>query len=101
MAQTKELLIIVPGKEVTTESIFHLLVAKTGEVLATHLCSSSHYAMGDLYLRRPNLIEAITNKLGEHEVKFIDETDLDIEEIYHLNKKWYEENTDEEVGLTS
>lgn len=77
-----ELLVIYPGKNVKHDSMgcgFGIYVAKTGECLATHFCSNSGYAQNDLYARRPERIAKWKKIFGEFEVKFIDESGIDIE----------------------
>lgn len=86
----KTLLIIAPGTNVKQDCVFNLLVAETGEHLASHLCSHYRYAKGDLYEDRPERIEEFTKRFGEIEVKFIDETDISEDELLSRNKKWYE-----------
>lgn len=68
---------------------FHLLVAETGEHLASHLCSHYGFAHGDLYGDRPERIEEWTKRFGEMEVKFIDDTDMTEEELLEKNKNWW------------
>jgi hypothetical protein len=89
--EKKTLLVITPGRDVQTDSVFHILVAQTGEHLASHLCSHSGFAYGDLYARRPERIKDWTERFGEIEVKYIDETDITEDELVARNKKWYAE----------
>lgn len=84
----KTLLVIVPGSNSYMGNIFHLLVAETGEGLASHICSHSAYAKGDLYENRPDLIEELRKRFGEVEVKFIDETDITYDQLLERNKEW-------------
>jgi hypothetical protein len=86
----KTLLVIVPGQNVMSDSPFHILVAETGEHLASHYCSGSVYAYGDLYANRPERIEERTKRFGELDVKYINQTNLTIEEIQERNNKWGE-----------
>jgi hypothetical protein len=86
----KTLLVIAPGKNVTRDCVFNLLVAETGEHLASHLCSHYGFAKGDLYENRPERIEEFTKRFGEIEVKHIDETDISAEQLLERNKNWYE-----------
>ena len=77
-----ELLVIYPGKNVEHDFIgsgFGIYVAETGECLATHFCSNFGYAWNDLYARRPERIVKWKSRFKDFEVKFIDETDIDIE----------------------
>lgn len=86
----KTLLVIVPGKEVMHDSVFYLLVAKTGECLASHICSNYSFAYGDLYDHRPERKKKWTKRFGEIEVKYVDDTDLTIEELQKRNKETFE-----------
>ncbi len=88
--EEKTLLVIVPGRDIQKDCVFHILVAETGEGLASHLCSCAGFAYGDLYKHRPERIEEWTKRFGEIEVKYIDETDLSIDELIERNKAWYE-----------
>ena len=87
----KTLLVISPGTKTNHDSPFNLLVAETGEHLASHYCSNYLFAKSDLYSGRPERIEEWTKRFGEIEVKFIDETDITNEELIERNRKWYEE----------
>ena len=88
----KTLLVIVPGRTQVTDETFSLVVAETGEHLASHFCSNYLFAPGDLYEGRPERKEEWGKRFGEIEIKFIDETDITIEELTKRNHKWYEEN---------
>lgn len=90
MAKKKTLLVITPGREVQMDAVFNLLVAETGEHLASHLCSCAAFAYGDLYATRPKRIEEWTKRFGKFEVKYIGETDLTEEELISRNKKWFQ-----------
>lgn len=87
--KNKTLLVIVPGSDVRQDAVFNLLVAETGETLASHLCSESGFARGDLYYCRPERIEKYKKRFGEVEVKFINETDITMAELQKRNKEWY------------
>ena len=90
----KKLLVIVPGKEQTSCSTFHLIAAKTGMGLGLHFCSHWSFAMRDLYENKPPEYKKELEELlgGEIEVKFIDDVDITLEEILERNKIFYEEN---------
>ena len=46
----KTLLVIAPKRESgMVDTVYHLLVAETGEHLASHLCSHYGFAYNDLY----------------------------------------------------
>jgi hypothetical protein len=85
----KTLLVIAPGQDVKRDAVFKIFVAETGEHLASHLCSCAGFAYGDLYAHRPERIEKWTNRFGELEVKYIDQTDISKEQLLERNKKWY------------
>ena len=85
----KTLLVITPGKNVQRDCVFTIVVAETGEGLASHLCSCAGFAYGDLYRDRPERIEEWTNRFGELEVKYIDETDITEAELIRRNNEWY------------
>jgi len=70
---------------------FNLLVAETGEHLASHFCSHHAFAKNDLYEARPERIKKFKRRFGEVEVKYIDETNISLEQLVELNKKWYEQ----------
>jgi len=86
----KTLLVIAPGQEVMTDCVFNILVAETGEVLAAHFCSNSSFAYYDLYARRPERIKEWTERFGELDVKYINETDISVETLLQRNNEWYE-----------
>ena len=87
--ENKTLLVIAPGRDVQSDAVFNLLVAETGEHLASHLCSCAGFAYGDLYEHRLDRIEEWTKRFGEFEVKYIDETDLSVEELINRNRNWF------------
>lgn len=87
----KTLLVIAPGRDVTRDAVFNLLVAETGEHLASHLCSHYGFAKSDLYNGRPERIEEFTKRFGEIEVKYIDETDISEDQLIERNQKWFED----------
>src|SRR5688572_26737992 len=86
----KTLLVIAPGTDVYEDCVFNLLVAETGEHLASHFCSNYSFAYGDLYAHRPERIEEWTKRFGEMEVKYIDQTDITSDELHARNKTWFE-----------
>jgi hypothetical protein len=88
----KTLLVVVKGNEFGRfgDASYHLLVAETGEALASHICSHEGYAKSDLYSGRPERIKEFTERFGEIEVKHLHETDLSEDEMLKRNKHWYE-----------
>lgn len=88
----KTLLVIVPlkNKRMNSDDIYcSILVAETGEVLASHVCSHQAWAYGDLYDNRQERKDEWTKRFGELEVKYIDETDLTEDELLRRNKQWF------------
>jgi hypothetical protein len=83
----KTLLVITPGRE-THKGIFHLLVADTGECIASHYCSNAVFALGDLYTLRENRVKELKERFGDVEVKYIDETNISKDELKSRNDKW-------------
>jgi len=93
--ENKTLLVIVPGQSAAyRDQVYYLVVAETGECLASHICSSSPYAMGDLYSNRPERIKSFGERFGEVEVKYIDETDINEEDLFERNQQFAKENAD-------
>ena len=90
METNKKLLVIHPSEGV--DCLFNILVAETGEHLASHFCSHSGYAYGDLYSTRKERIKEWTERFGELEVKFLNETNIKFDELLKRNEKWYNEN---------
>lgn len=86
----KTLLVIVPGRDVNVDAVFHILVAETGEHLASHLCSHFGFAYGDLYANRPERIAEWTKRFGEIEVKYIDDINISEDELIKRNHAWHE-----------
>lgn len=91
----KTILVIFPGRDVYHDAVFNLLVAETGESLASHFCSNYTFAYGDLYEGRPERIEEWQRRFGDFEVKYIDETDISNEELLRRNKEWFTSLTKE------
>lgn len=87
----KTLLVIAPGQDVQEDAVFHILIAETGEHLASHFCSGADFAYGDLYANRPERIKEWTKQFGELKVKYINQTDISEEQLHEQNKKWYAE----------
>lgn len=93
---SKTLLVIAPGRNVYRDCVFNLLVAETGEHLASHLCSNYRFAFDDLYDTREERKIEWTKRFGEIEVKYIDETDITEEELLKRNKEWFSKLPKEE-----
>jgi len=86
----KTLLVITPSRNTTHDCICHILVADTGEHLASHFCSNGSFAYGDLYAHRPERIKEWTKRFGELEVKYLEETNITQETLLQRNKEWGE-----------
>lgn len=86
----KTLLVIAPstGKD----CVFTLLVAATGEGLASHHCSNEGFAREDLCFGRPERMKAWRERFGEFEVKFLNETGITEDLLISRNTAWYEKN---------
>lgn len=91
--ETNETLLIItpPRNKGLSDTLFHLIVAETGEHLASHLCSNYCFAYNDLYGHRTERIDDYTNRFGNHIVKFIDDTDISEDELIDRNHKWFEQ----------
>ncbi len=83
------LLVIAPGKGIMHDCLFNLLVAERGEHLASHICSNSGFAYGDLYKNLPERISEFKERFGEVEVKYINETNITEEELLFRNHSFY------------
>jgi hypothetical protein len=91
--QSPTLLVIHPGKE-GGDAVYSIVVAETGEALASHMCSHSGFAYSDLYGRRENRKAEWAERFGEVEVKFLEETDIDIDELVARNHHWAKKEAD-------
>lgn len=85
----KTLLVITPSEGFNCP--FYILVAQTGEVLASHFCSHHGFAWGDLYDNREERKEEWSDRFGEYEVKFLDQTDITEEQLIARNKEYQEQ----------
>lgn len=80
-------LVIYPGSNVKTDSPFYIFDPETGDCLASHFCSHSGYAKGDLHDNRPDRLAEWEKEFGQKtEAKFIDETSYNWDEIYQKNQ---------------
>lgn len=81
-------LIIYPESITYRDSPFYILDPDTGECLASHFCSHSGFAKGDLHDTREERLKEWKEKYNDDtEAKFIDETDYNWNEIYEKNQK--------------
>jgi len=89
-------LVIYPGQEVEHDSPFYLLDPETGEVLASHFCSHSLFAKGDLHDNRKDRLEEWEKEYGmKTEAKFVEETNYKWEDIYAKNQALAKQATEE------
>jgi len=88
--ENKTTLIIIPKSD-SGDTIYSLLNLDTGEGLAQHWCSHGGFAPGDLYFNVPERVKEYQERFGEIEVKFIDETEITIEELLELNRGFHED----------
>lgn len=84
--KNKNLLVIAPSKG--EDCTFYLIVAETGEVLADHFCGSESFAREDLYINRDERKERIRIRFGEVEIKFLNETEITLQELGNKHKEW-------------
>ncbi len=87
----KTQLVICPSKKTRGDAVYVILVAETGEGLASHLCSSAAYAKGDLYSNRKERIKEWKDRFGEVKVDFIDDIDLDESVLLERNQQFHKE----------
>ena len=73
------------------EGVYYL-ITEEGECLATHWCSNSGYALGDLYKNRPERIKEFTDRFGDFEVNYLGHDDMTAEKLIELNHKFAEEH---------
>lgn len=86
----KTLLVIVNEAGIDVdEGVYCLIVADTGEVLASHFCSGSSFALGDLYENRPERIEVFQKRFGEVEVRYLSDTDISFDELVKRNIEFF------------
>lgn len=94
-SNTPTLLVIHPGRS-AGDAVYTILVAETGEPLAFHMCSHAGFAYDDLYGRRDKRKAEWGERFGEVEVKFLEETDLEFDELVARNHRWAKANKEEE-----
>lgn len=88
-------LIIVPDKYAARgDCPYYLLVKDTGEILASHICSSGGFAIIDLWNTRKDIQKDVGGRFGEIELKYIGESDISEEELIRRNNEFYDTNQD-------
>lgn len=85
----KKLLVIAPSDDIYEDAMFYLIDPATGECLYTHICSNSSFAYGDLYGRSKERQEKIKERFGEVEIKFLNRTSINVEELQKKNVEFY------------
>lgn len=85
----KKLYII--GPEDNGEGVYHL-ISEDGEHLASHYCSSSGYAAGDLEGNRDERKNEFIKRFGTYQVLFISRDAMTRERLKELNKEWYDKS---------
>lgn len=73
----------------------YYLISEDGNCLASHLCSNKYFAKSDLYERRPERIEEYAKRYGECECLYLGEDDMTADKILELNKRYFEEHSEE------
>jgi len=67
------------------------LIAETGEGLASHLCSNSRFARGDLEGHRPERQKEWKAEFGNYEVLFLGDDDMTREELMRRNAEFHKD----------
>ena len=80
-------LYIVENGKIMGDTVY-VLIAETGEALASHCCSSKSFAKGDLYENRPERKEEYKKQFGNVEVLFLGDDEMTKEELIKRNKEW-------------
>ena len=89
-------LVICPGSETCDDALFLLMDPETGEALNHHVCSDAFYAKDDLYYRQSEVGEKIRERYGDDvDVKFIDETDINEDDLFIKNREFYKQSEEE------
>lgn len=77
-------LVIIPGSDTYHDAVFILVNPENGEVVNNHLCSGSYHAKEDLK-------RGLREEYKDYELKFIDETDYDVNKLIEINHKNFRE----------
>lgn len=83
---------IVSNSESGTDNISgtYYLITEKGEMIASHICSSKHFAYGDLYGTRDERKKAINEIFGKVEVEYFENSGMTMEALEKLNKEFNE-----------
>lgn len=80
-------LFIYPSIDI--EGVYTLLTEQ-GETLASHFCSSKHFAKDDLEGHRPERQTKWKQRFGNYTVQFLDEqSEITPEELFRRNEQWW------------
>ena len=96
MENKKTLLVIVSGEQNDWGQHFGLLNSETGEYLASHICSHAGFAYSDLYGNRKERIKEYSERFGEVEVKFLEDSGIPEDELINKNKEFYKDQIEAE-----
>lgn len=89
-----KVLVIVPGSTTVGAAEFHLLDPATGENLATKHCLGTLFAKADLVFGDDETVFELENRFGVIDVKFIDETEFNFDELVQKNSEWQVANNE-------
>lgn len=67
----------------------YLLVDDTGKVLYSHICSSKHFAMGDLIMSNHNRKKECAKEYGKFDVIFLGHDNMTLDKLVELHNKNY------------
>lgn len=84
------LLIITPGSKTVEPTFFHVTDPNTGEVVCSKHCLGPLFAKGDITAEYD--VE-LTEKYGAFELKFINETNITLDELVCLNAEFEGQET--------
>jgi hypothetical protein len=88
---------IIVGPSNNGEGVY-TLVAEDGDGMCSHFCSSSGYAIGDLYSNRPERKEMFDKK-GITEVVYLAQSGITKDELLKRNKEYFEAHKDDKKKL--
>lgn len=96
MENKKTLLVIVSGEPTDWGQSFILLNSETGEHLASQFCSHAGFAYSDLYGSRKERIKEYSERFGEVEVKFLEDSGISEKELIAKNNEFYKDQIEAE-----
>ncbi len=77
----------IAGPRSGGEGVYYLITER-GEVLASHICSHSGYARGDLESGRPERQKKWKKRFGDYEVLTLGEDDMTPKKLQELNENY-------------